>query len=307
VVGNSLLLVAQAISPHIFPGARTVSNWVADHFPKQLHDMLARDFPEFSWRLGELPQEESGGLGLGITLLLSAAFFSRLSLREVWRSMRHRRGLLIGVMGWVALLAYMVKSGLMAVSRLLTSYYPLLVLPILLLPGQGRMVRQRWWKILGALCGLGALVAVVLTPSRPLWPAGRVCNWLAAEYPHNAEFVRAQRVYSIYHNRNTLFAPLRRHIPDSVPVFGLIGGEDDAVASLWQPYGTRQVRYLTKLDRRKPPGLEWVVIGQIPLEYQLGMPLDAWLRRTGGTVVYRVRLDFQASKEPLMWCVVHFQ
>jgi len=307
VIGNSLLLAAQAISPHIFPYARDVSNWVVEHIPKQLRDLLARDFPRFAWQLGELPQEESGGLGLGITLLLGAAFFSRLNIRAAWRAMRQRRGLLIGLMAWAALLAYMVNLGNEAASRLLTSYYPLLILPILLLPTCARLVRQRWWIVLGVMCGIGALSAVVLTPSRPLWPAGRVCNWLAAKYPHNVEWARAQRVYAVYRNRNTLLAPLRRHIPDTVAVFGLVGGVDDADASLWQPYGTRQVRYLTKLDHGRPPGLEWVVIEQSALEEQTGESLDSWVQRTGGTVVDRELIDAKASQEPAVWCVVHFR
>jgi hypothetical protein len=306
VIGNSLLLTVQAVSPHIFPYARDVSEWVANHVPKRLQNKLTRDFPEFEWQFGELPQEESGGLGLGITLLLGAAFFSRLNIREAWRAMRQRRGFLIGVTAWVALLAYMVKLGLEAVGRLVSPYYSLVILPILLLPGQARLVRQHWWKIIGVLCGVGALLAVVLTPSRPLWPAGRVCNWLAAEYPHNAELARAQRVYAIYQNRNSLLTPLRRHIPDTVTVLGLVGGVDDADASLWQPYGTRQVRYLTKLDRERPPGLEWVVIEQSALEKQTGESLDAWLQKTGGVVVARQLIDFKVSREPVVWCVVHF-
>ena len=307
VIGNSLLLMAQAISPHIFPYARDFSEWVVNHIPKQLRDMLARDFPRFSWQLGELPQEESGGLGLGITLLLGAAFFPRLDIRAAWRAMRQRRGLLIGVMAWTALLAYMVKLGNEAASRLLSSYYPLLILPILLLPTCAQLVRRRWWRIVGVMCGIGALLALVLTPSRPLWPHGRVCNWLAAEYPHNAELARARRVYAVYQNRNGLLASLRCHIPDTVPIFGLVGGGDDADASLWQPYGTRQVRYLTRLDRGRPPGLEWVVIQQPALEKQTGESVDTWVQRTGGTVVDRELIDAKASMEPVMWCVVHFR
>jgi hypothetical protein len=92
-----------------------------------------------------------------------------------------------------------------------------------------------------------------------------------------------------------------------VAVFGLVGGVDDADASLWQPYGTRQVRYLTKLDHGRPPGLEWVVIEQSALEEQTGESLDSWVQRTGGTVVDRELIDAKASQEPAVWCVVHFR
>jgi hypothetical protein len=309
VIGNSLLLIAQAISPHIFPYARTIAEWVRNHIPTPIHDLLVRDFPLFSWQLGELPQEESGGLGLGISLLLGAALFSRWNIRAARERLMGRRppGLMIGIMAWAALLAYMVKLGNEAASRLLSSYYPLLILPILLLRRSAQFVRRRWWRILGVVSGIGALLALVLTPSRPLWPAGRVCDWLVARYPHNLEFARAQTVYAVYRNRNSLLAPLRQHIPDTVPVFGLVGGADDADASLWQPYGTRQVRYLTKLDRDRPPDLAWVVIQQDSLEDQIGESMDAWLQKTGGVVVDRELITAKVSQKPAMWYVIHFQ
>lgn len=305
VIGNSLLLTAQAISPPLFPYARNVSEWVGDRIPKQVHTWLVRDFPRFGWQLGELPQEESGGLGLGITVLLVAAFFSRRNSRAAGRRpLPQRPGLLIGIMAWVALLAYMAKLGNEAASRLLSPYYPLLVLPILLIPAQERLVRRRWWRILGLLSGLGALLALVLTPSRPLWPAGRICAWLANECPHNLQFRRAQTVYAVYSNRYNLLVPLSRQIPDAVPTIGVIDGEDDADASLWRPYGLRQVRYLTATDLRRPPDLEWLVIKQHAFEFQTGESLDAWVRRIGGSVVAREMIAAKASHEPDAWYVV---
>ncbi len=307
VIGNSLLLMAQVISPHIFPYARNVSIWVVNHFPVPLREMLARDFPRFSWQVGELPQEELGGLGLGVTVLLGAAFFSNGIFRASWDAIRRSRGFLIVIMAWVALFAYMGKLGNEAASRLLSPYYPLLMLPILLFPGQARLVRQHWWKTVGVLSGLGALVALLLTPSRPLWPGERVFNWLAATCPQNTELARAKRVYSVYADRSTLLTPLARHIPDTVPVFGLIGGPNDAAASLWQPYGKRQVLYFTKLDRSRHPDVEWVVIEKPPFEASVGEPLDRWIQKTGGTVVDQELITNFVSVEPSEWYVVRFR
>jgi hypothetical protein len=306
IIGNSLLLMAQAISPHIFPYARDISFWVVNHIPKTLHDFLARGFPRFEWQLGELPQEEMGGLGLGITLLVGTVLFARLNLREAWRNIRQSPGFLIGIMSWAALLAYMVKLGNEGASRLLSSYYPLLLIPILMLPGQAWLVRQRWWKIIGILSGVGSLLAMVLTPSRPLWPAEFVCNRLAAAYPQNSEIARARKVYATYMKRNCLLTDLSQQIPDSVTVFGLIGSYNDPDASLWQPYGKRQAVYLTHVNRGRPPCCEWVVIEQQPLEAQIGEPMDDWLKKTGGAVVARELVNAKVSQDPVAWCLVHF-
>ena len=90
-----------------------------------------------------------------------------------------------------------------------------------------------------------------------------------------------------------------------MPIFGVVGAEDDADASLWQPYGTRQVLYLTKLDRGRPPGLEWVVIQQHLLEQQTGESLDTWIQRTGAFVVAREFIDIKVSQNPArgVWCI----
>lgn len=308
LLGNTLLVTAQAVSPHLLPGATEVSDWVGRHLPKSLHDLLMRDFPRFNWRVGELPQEESGGLGLGITILLGAvAFAKRGNGIHAASPPRPRPGLLIGLLSWIALFIYMAKLGNEAASRLLSPYYPLLIIPILLLPAWTDLVKRPWWKFLGIVSGLGTIVAVILTPSRPLWPAGSATAWLARAYPRHSLIARTHRVYVIYQNRHNLLVPLGRHVPDSARVIGLVCGPDDADASLWQPYGARQIQFLDHLDRTKPPVVEWVVAEQWSLEQQVGAPMEKWLSKTGGNVVDQELIVAKVSHKASMWYVLHFK
>ncbi len=306
IVGNSLQMAEGMVAPPIFPYARNVSGWMADHAPDHLMDLLKRDFPRFIWGFGELPQEEASGLGLGITVLLAAVF---LRWRKGWPVVdpaRRAVGKWIGITAWLALIVYMTKAGSEATSRLVAAYYPLLVLPILRMRGQTGLVRRPCWKILGLLSTAATLLALVLTPLRPLWPAGRVCDWLAMEFPHNSEIVRAQRVYSVYRKRNSFLAPVRRHIPNEVLTFGVIEEMGGAETSLWQPYGRRRVRELVGIDLWRPPDMEWVAVRQQALEEAIGKPFDWWVRRTGGTVVAREMIASTASGGEDAWYVVHF-
>jgi hypothetical protein len=301
-----LQLTVQTISPPVVPWARDISAWVRNKFPGSLMALLKRDFPRFVWQLGELPQEEAGGLGLGLTVLLGAGFFMKQNGRVVGESAVRRMGLVLGIISWIALLAYMVKLGSESTSRLISAYYPLLVIPILLLPVQLRLIRQRWWRMFGKLSAAGALIALVLTPSRPLWPAETACDWLASAYPGNAQIARAKLVYAVYRNRNNLFAPLRNHLPADAGVVGVAGSGDHALASLWQPYGVRQVRYLTELDCARPPDVEWVLINQEPFEAQVRGSIGAWVRKNGGTIVAKEMITAKANHEPETWYVARF-
>ena len=115
-----------------------------------------------------------------------------------------------------------------------------------------------------------------------------------------------RRVYSIYANRNSLFTTLTRHIPDTAPVFGLIDATDEPDSSFWQPYGSRTVRLLWKMDPRKPPDLEWVAINLTAFESETGESLERWLEQTGGVVVISSLIAAKASHDPEWWYVAHF-
>jgi hypothetical protein len=306
ILGNSLLLTQGFISPPFWPYPRQFSELVRRHFPAAVTALLKRDLPRFVWDVREMPQEEGAGLGLGITILLGAVFFTKRACRGAAGQSHARPGMFIGLMAWVALLIYMSKIGSEATCRLVSAYYPLLFLPIFLIPGQRALVRQRWWRTVGILSGVASLLVAVATPSRPLWPAGTICDRLATQFPHLSEFARARTVYSVYDNRNRTLASLPRHIPESVLTFGVIGGDDEAYGSLWQPYGKREVRFLTGSDVWRHPGLDWVVVNQEAAELLTGGSFDLWLRKTGGSVVACEVILSKASRAPDTWCVVHF-
>ena len=264
----------------------------------------------FQSEVNELPQEENAGLGLGIALVVAASVIAALfhwrQRSAVSSATVRKSGLTIGWGAWVAMVIYMMKVGAPATGRLLAAYYPMLLLPVLLHAAQSKVVRQFWWQMLALATSISGLIVVVLTPSRPLWPAETVLATLCEKFPRNEQLDRARVSYSVYRNRNDLFAPLRGELPASATVVGLIEGNDDPETSLWHPFGSRRFEHIVGNARSQRPGIEWVIIKND----QVGDGPDAfesWLKRTGGTLVTQKEITELVSVGPTKWSIVQFQ
>ena len=310
ILGNGLQLGLQSLEPPFLPLARSVEIWVWERFPKRLQTTLKADFPRFVVGFLELPQEESAGVGIGITAIVIVSIVAALRVRRQNQARptdpAWRQGLVIGLLTWVAVLVYMSKLGSESTSRLIAAYYPLLFLPLLMNPAQSFLVRQRWYRTLAVCASTIALMAVILTPSRPLWPAERFFGWAANRFSGNAVIARGKMVYSVYRCRNDLFASLRQSIPESVQVIGLIEGGDDAESSLWRPFGARRVTHVLKTDRSQEWKLHWLVVMDKKIGRGTPEDFDQWLQRDGGTLIARQSVTEKVGRGPDTWSVVYF-
>jgi len=310
ILGNGLQLILQSLEPPFLPLARSAEIWVWERFPESLQTTLKDDFPRFGVGFRELPQEESSGVGIGITVIVIVSIVAALRFRRQNQArptvLAGSQGMIIGLLTWAALLVYMSKLGSESTSRLIAAYYPLLLLPLLLNPAQSFLVRQRWYRALAVCASAIALVAVILTPSRPLWPAEQFFDWAVERFPGNALAARARMVYSVYHSRNDLFASLRRSIPESVPVIGVIQGNDDPESSLWRPFGARRVRHVLEGDRSQELNLHWLVVKNDVIGRGTPEDFDQWLQRDGGALIARQSVTEKVGSGPETWSVVHF-
>jgi len=309
IIGNTLQLTEQTLLPPIFPNAHSVSTRLWNLFPEHFRAALQRDFPKLSWRMNELPQEESAGVGLGLAIMAAAAIaVALLPSRRRPASPKPPAGwsgLAIGAAAWIALLVYMMKIGAEATGRLVAAYYPLLLLPVLLHPAQRALVRRGWWRSLALLAGLAALMALAETPSRPLWPAQSLLEAAGRKFPQSQQLARARTVYSVYGHRGDLFAGIRAHLPASASVVGFIGDCDDPESSLWRPYGARRIVDLTGQERFQPPTLSWVVVKNSILGSQPDA-FDRWLNQTGGSLDDQEEVIELVNAGPEKWSLVHF-
>ena len=313
LLGNSLLLLQQSFMPPVLPAAHSISDVLNEKMPASMQRMLKDKFPRYYLaRLNELPQEEASGLGIGVTVLLLASA-AACALRRRYPS-DHRVSLrrscpelLVPFAGWIAVLVYMLKMGSEATARLMLPYYPLAIVPILWMPGQERLARCCAWKIFAALAALCVLPAIILSPSRPLFPVQTITGSLARQHPESAGIQRFAVVYSTYARRNDVLAPLRAAIPSDVTEIGFVAGSNDTDYSLWRPFGQRKVVELRSTDGKTvevPDDIHWIVIKRDLWPEYSNVPLQKWVADHHGQIVLSVPLVVLVGWGPQTWCLV---
>ncbi|MGA3268350.1 MAG: hypothetical protein ABSE16_16185 [Verrucomicrobiota bacterium] len=313
VWGNVLLLLLNNFLPPLFPLAGWWNLHALNLLPHFLAAPMVANFEHGFLQLPELQTEDWAGLGFGLSILLAvsvcvAALYRRAGLPVSsnvqpvpagWRQW-------ILLAPWLGLLAYTMKSGMVTPQRLIAPYYPLL-LPLLLVGlGQAKIVRRRWWRTSAAIVWGLALMVLVLTPDRPLWPAKTILSSLAARHPRSRPISHALAVYTVYAQRSDPLAGVRPLLPRDIKVVGFIADSDDNDYSLWLPLGTRKVRHFLADD---PPeairkaGVEYVVVGGLNLQ-MYGMTLDQWLAKSRAQLVGSITVTEKVSEGPQPWYVV---
>ena len=314
--GNALLLLSNNFVPTFFPVAGWWNRSALSILPDALTVPMVANFEQGFILLGEMPTEDWVGLGFGLSALLAVAlgmsFFHAGSgsnqgcagSRLVPRGVRW----CVLVASWVSLLAYCIKSGMVTPARLISPYYPLLLPALLLGVRQAGVVRRRWWQMLVAGVLLLALLVLVLTPGRPLWPAQTVLSKVLAWNPGQRSIARALAVYSVYDARSDPLANVRALLPEGLSVVGFMGTADDIDISLWRPFGQRRVEHVLLSDS---PGqirqrhIRYVVVGGGNLADH-NTTLAAWQERTGAELVATATTTILVSLGPQPWYVVRF-
>lgn len=301
-LGNGAQFAVQNLAPPFFPVAGAWNRWSAEWVEPWCRATFAGEFPRFTLRLNEMPQEEWAGLGLLLVVLLAGGWL----VKSDGRAASRRAWLLAGA-GVVAAVVYSANMGSDMTARLLTPYYPVLVLPALLAAGQNAWCRARGWGWLAAATVASTVVSVIVAPARPLLP---LRDWATAwQRAHpNATAQRVETVYAAYARRADLFGPLVSGMPETVAAVGFMASGDDAETSLWRPYGRRKVvRLFAGEAPRDADGapLEWIVV-RSDAAWAKPETAAAWVARWHGAVVARERLRVKASRADEEWLLVRF-
>jgi len=180
------------------------------------------------------------------------------------------------VLPWIALLAYMANAGMGEQGRLLSPYYPLLIPLLLVSPAQKRIVRQWWWRWGVVMAYLMAGLLVILSPGHPLLPFDR----LLQNHEKSAFIARARASYAANAARGDELSPVRALIPPEASTIGFVSDGNGIESSLWRPFGSRRVVYVlpgdTAADLRRQ-GVEYVALGSDTLAAR-NQSIGDWLK-----------------------------
>jgi hypothetical protein len=322
VIGNSVTLAVQNAVPTFYPVDKWSDDFINRHAASFVSSPRWQDFEGkrlHVTNLGELPLEDSAGLGFAITWILVVSVAAAM----IWRpghtatnrapeQAQPQQWARMAVLWspYVALLSFMAKMGATTPSRLITPYYALLLPALLVGASQQSVVRARWWHRMAMGTFLFAVVVVVLSPSRPLWPANVILSGLRERYPNSALLERAERVYAVFRGRWDVLKPARDLLPPGAHDIGYTAFGDTPEASIWRPFGSRRIWYFLPSDPLsylQERGIEFVVAGSDgdPVH---GNALDEWLRpwlqQVNGTVVGRVSVNIKAKYGPATWYVI---
>jgi hypothetical protein len=307
IFGNGFELLQVNLAPPIFPLAHAWDNEVARIIP---HDWLAI-FQGGFFTTGELPTEDWAGIGFGLTGLLVVSVIANFFTPSVRARPALRPPFSIPVLfaPWVAFLIYCSKAGMATPGRLIAPYYPLLLPGLLVGAGQAYLVRRYWWRALAGVVIFLALVVLVISPDRPLWPAQTILASLAARHPASHLISRAHEVYAIYAKRSDPLAGVRSLLPPDIKVVGFMGTADDCDISLWLPFGSRRVEHFLLNDppeRFRQEGVEYAVIGGANLEMH-GVTLEDWMKKNDAELVSQTSATLKVSEGSKPWYIVRLK
>jgi hypothetical protein len=306
IIGNTMLLGMGAATPPVIPGAKTLTASLTEVLQREPLATLHRNYPRLELGIGEIPTEEGAGIGLGLGILILVSLFAW--VRPRW-SLCAPRAMIFGILSWVALVVLMMKLGNHGIARLVSPYYPVLVLPLLAVGSQKLLVRKKWWILAATSCSLFVLPAMLLSPARPLVPIkSLMAIGSRVGFPQAAKN-RIERVYGVYGARNDQLKEVRDNLPEGCDVLGFAGTGDESEYSLWKPWGIRMVKDINPNNLRsslmtETKGMNCIVGSDWGIEDRFHMSPEKLADAIGGRLYWLGKISTVASREAVPWSVI---
>jgi hypothetical protein len=310
LLANGITWPLDNLAPPIFPFASAWNRFADTLTPAPLTALFQQHHFEpyaVNWHLDETQVEESAGLGFGVVILLGLSLLAAGLRRRATDASpaalpRDPVGRWVCWASWVSFFCLMTTLSLSGAVRYLACYYPFLCASLLRSPRQAAVVRRRWWRAWGLFaCGLAGLV-LLISPSRPLWPAGWFFQHYASRLQSSPLAVRAKDAYNAKSRRANVFAPLIASLPADAAVIGY-SADDFPETSLWKPFGSRRVFHVKLTDSAeavRQRGLKYLLV----VADKLQETWPEWLQRMDARELQAVTLPMWGSKPPFTWHLV---
>jgi hypothetical protein len=310
LLNNSINYLLENLCPPVFPFAQAWNHFADRIIPPSLATLLQKYFEPGAahWWLGEMQIEEGAGLGFGVTVLLFLSLIAA-AVRRIFRpkSVVPSRSIpwLVCLAPWASLLYVMSKLGLSGAARYLAPYYLLLLPALLLAAAHSDLIKRTWWRLGAFIVFALALMLVIISPERPLWPAGWVLQHYGARLEASHLGSRAVAVYGVYARRANAFAPAIAILPPDATLVGIVT-RDDPETSLWRPFGSRRIVHVRAdeaIDEIQQRGIKYILV-KTDLLHE---PWDQWLQRVHGRLLDSLDLRLRAGDGPSTWRLVQLE
>lgn len=304
--GNLINLTIQNLAPPLFPNAKKWNSIVASITPQTCREVMAQNFEAngANFAVPEFQGEEWAGLGAGVTLLLIAS--SIMAFRHRGRAHAPTWVICLWSFFSVALIAYFLKSGMSTVGRHALPYYIPLAAPLLLLPGHSVLLKSPKWYLASALVMVSTIALIIITPSRPLWPANTIFTCLASEN-HSPALNRIRAGYEVYNKRADALDPLREALPPETNTIGYINFGPAPQLALWKPYLQRRIIQILpgdSINTLMNDGVRHIVVNTRDFEIHMGMSPDSWLISHRAEIISSCRIRTLVKEPASEWWVV---
>ena len=272
IVGNSFQLLLQNTVPPIFPYSPQWNEAMKEFVRTPLGSRFT-SFDGFG-HLARSMNEQTAGLGTTVCLFTVVSIIAARMLRRFGvPDGRQDRGywqLFLLVSPYLSLLVFMAKTDSWQNGRYLASYYPLFFPLLLAGGGHSMLVRQRWWRLTGALVILFSACLVAGSRQRPLFPVQTVLGILKARFPHKTGVDRVRDAYEFpAENRNQLLKVLE-HLPPETRVIGFAAYMSPGEAVLWVPFSSRQIKRVQCADNAeeiRAAGIHYMIVEESFLKH----------------------------------------
>jgi hypothetical protein len=146
---------------------------------------------------------------------------------------------------------------------------------------------------------------VIITPSRPLWPAKTLLSQIDEHSPRYLQ--RAKAGYTVYSGRGDGLGPVRNFLPPDANEVGYLTYGSSPELPLWKPYMQRRVRHVLPgetLATLRTEGIRHLVMNTENFQTRRGAAPEYWVEKDGGIVAQRITLHLLAQQQPSEWWLV---